>query len=706
MAGRDDRTGPVDPLDVLRERLQFVLESAAMGFWDFDIVADQTTRSLRHDECFGYDVMQPHWSYETFLEHVHPADRELVDSSFTRAMAGHGDYDVEFRVVWPDGQERWLVVRGRFVHDEQGQPLRVGGVVGDVTVHKAAQHDALENAVRLARLVESMGDAVVTQTLDGVILSWNPSAEGMFGWSSQEAVGRHASELVPAVRAQEAAQRMAEVATGATLRSLPSRRVRRDGTAVDVEITLSPLHGSAGAVIGSTAVVRDVTRQRQLEQDLQRQALHDALTGLPNRALLADRLGHALARAERTGRPVAVLVLDLDGFKVVNDAAGHAVGDLLLVEASARLVASVRPGDTVARSGGDEFVLLCEDTDAAGALEVADRVHAAFARPMELEGHRLYVTGSIGVALSPPLEAETLLRSADVAMYDAKSTGRARTSLFRSPMAQRAIDRMELSHDLRQAIDDDALELRYQPVVDLRTGRLLGVEALARWTHPQRGDVPPAVFVEVAEATGQITALDRWVLHRACRDGADMVARGLLGDTGYVAVNVGARDVAEAMIGAMVIEAVQSAGAGLDYERLVIEVTETGALGDPDISQKALRELRDLGVTVALDDFGTGYSSLSHLQRLPISILKLDLTFVGTVDADPANETIVRSLVQLAAAMGMGAVAEGVERAEQVTVLRQLGCAAGQGWLWAPALAPAALVELLQGLPDGCFDVG
>jgi diguanylate cyclase (GGDEF)-like protein/PAS domain S-box-containing protein len=689
----------------LQERLTFVLEAAAMGYWDLDLVKNRTTRSLRHDQCFGYDEMLPEWTYETFLAHVHPADREQVSTCFEQAMAGTGRYDVEFCAVWPDGTERWLVSRGHFLRGPTGEALRVGGVVGDVTARKRSEQAAAAVSSRLAGLVESMGDAVVTHTLDGVVQTWNPAAAEMFGWTAQEAIGRSLDKLVPSEGATPFLERMSAVSSGRILTGLGARRRRRDGELLELALTISPVRGPGGPVVGCTSVIREVTQQRRLERELVRQALHDGLTGLPNRALLADRLQHALATAQSSGRPVAVLVMDLDGFKVVNDAAGHAVGDLLLIEVAARLRRAVRPEDTVARSGGDEFVIVCEDADAHAALEVAARIHAALSMAMELEGRRVFIGASIGVAVSPPLTTDQLLRSADVAMYEAKSSGRSRSSLFMAQMAEQAQDRLDLATDLREAFDRGGLQVHYQPVVDVRTGALDGVEALVRWEHPLRGSVPPSVFVAVAEAAGLVTSLDRWVMQRACADGAAMVANGLLAHGAHVAVNVGARDIADGSVGQMVTEAVMAAGPGFDYGRLVVEVTETGLLGDTDVANKALRELCDLGVTIALDDFGTGYSSLSHLQRLPITVLKIDLSFVQRVAENAGDATIVRSIVQLASAMNMRTVAEGVETREQVRLLRDMGCAAGQGWFWGKAMSLQALAELLRSQPDGRFDV-
>ena len=710
MAGAEADASPAaatgsGPAPDLLQSLDFVLESAALGYWDLDLVTNSTIRSLAHDQTFGYAEMLATWSYDTFLAHVHPDDRDRVADSFTDALNGRGDYHVEFRVEWPDGSLHWLLSRGRFLHGPDGAAVRVAGIVGDITDAKVVELAARETASRFASLVDSMADAMVSITPEGVITGWNRAAETLFGWRADEVMGQSITVLVPPDRIEESRALRAAMTGARPVGEVEIVRQRRDGSLVEISIAWSPRRDPSGRLVEIIALARDITERRRMERTLQHQATHDALTGLPNRALLADRLDHALAEATRSGRPLAVLVLDLDGFKVVNDAAGHTVGDLLLVETAHRLRSALRPQDSVARFGGDEFVVICTDADAEAAAAVAERLHEALGPAMEVEGQRHHVTASIGIALAPPLRGEELMRSADVAMYEAKLTGRARSRLFESPMAERAQSQLELSLQLREAVATGALELHYQPVVDLVTGELTGVEALTRWNRPGQAAVPPSVFIAVAEQTGLITALDRWVIGRACRDGAAMVASGLLGDRGHVAVNVGVRDVCDALVGPMVVESVAAAGPGFGYERLVVEVTETAVMDDSDAAQQVLQQLQDLGVGVALDDFGTGYSSLTHLQRLPITVLKIDASFVRQITEQPHHLAIATSLVDLATALGVRTVAEGVETREQLHLLQRMGCAAGQGWLWSRAVSLPELTRTLQALPQQRFDV-
>jgi diguanylate cyclase (GGDEF)-like protein len=422
--------------------------------------------------------------------------------------------------------------------------------------------------------------------------------------------------------------------------------------------------------------------------------MHDPLTGLPNRSLLADRLSQALARADRNAQPVAVLFCDLDRFKKVNDASGHLAGDQVLVEVARRLQGTVRPADTVARFGGDEFVMVCEYADSVEACRIAGRMASSLAEPIFADGQRLYVSASIGIAVTPPLDgsAESMLRCADAAMYDAKTQGRARFRVFDTTLTDQAAERQQLTNDLREAFTTDALSLRFQPVVDLSSSALVGVESLVRWNHPTRGWVSPELFVPLAEDSGLIWALDRWVLDRACRDGVAMRASGALPAHARLAVNISSRNVTNPELVAALQHSASTAGLPLNV--LDVEVTETGIMADAPAACVVLQALRALDVGVTLDDFGTGYSSLSHLRDLPVTAIKIDRRFVQDLTVRPDDRAIVAAVVQLAQAVGLRTIAEGVETPNQLSMLRQMGCLAGQGYLWSRPLDVNGLTAL------------
>jgi diguanylate cyclase (GGDEF)-like protein len=427
------------------------------------------------------------------------------------------------------------------------------------------------------------------------------------------------------------------------------------------------------------------------------QATHDALTGLPNRTLVLDRLTHALARSRRRPRGLAVLFVDLDRFKVVNDSLGHSVGDEVLVRVGQRLQEAVRPGDTVARLAGDEFVVICEDVeDERDVLRVAERVAEAVAAPIPLYGRDTILTASVGIALAcEDTRAEDLLRDADVAMYRAKERGRARMEVFDQAMRTRMLRRLEIEHALRRALQEGAFTLHYQPTVHVESGRVISVEALLRWEHSEWGLVMPGEFVPLAEETGLIVPMGKWVVEEACRQMAAW-RRAQPGSADVsVSVNLSARQFADPNLVEIVSAALRESG--LAPSGLWLEITESVLMEEAETTVETLRALRSLGVHLSIDDFGTGYSSLSYLKRFPVDVLKIDRSFVDGLGTDPEDEAIVTAVVRLAQALDLDVVAEGVETAEQLAELRRLGCTAVQGFYFGrPRPADETLAYLVR----------
>ncbi|HMC67908.1 MAG TPA: EAL domain-containing protein, partial [Mycobacteriales bacterium] len=409
-----------------------------------------------------------------------------------------------------------------------------------------------------------------------------------------------------------------------------------------------------------------------LDAQLRHQAFHDSLTGLSNRALFGDRVQHALGRRTGTDHPI-LLLLDLDRFKLVNDSLGHAVGDEMLIEVARRLEASVRLGDTVARLGGDEFAILLEDCEIAAAERQASRVLQALSQPMWINGQQVFATASIGIAVADfTSSGGDLLRNADVAMYRAKAAGGGRFQMFQAAMYEAAARQMELTAAMRRALDRDEFVLHYQPIVDVMTGKVTSMEALARWRHPQLGLLRPKEFIPVAEESGLIVQLGSWVLREACRAAAAWPAD--------MSLNVNLSGVQ--LENASVVDDVSSAlrESGLEPSRLTLEITESVVMQHSDTNMRRLRKLRDLGVTLAIDDFGTGYSSLSYLRAFPVHELKIDRSFVAAMGGDADSLALVRTIVQLAGSLSLGVVAEGVETAAQYDALRAIGCDKIQGF--------------------------
>lgn len=576
----------------------------------------------------------------------------------------------------------------------------------DLLQEIARQRQALaDEAERYRWLVDSTADAVVGTSLAGEVQSWNRAACQLYRRAPDEAKGQPVGQLIATLRRGEVEALLAGVAERRTVSDRETTVYRPDGSAVEVSLTVSPVLDRGGQVAGVSWIGRDVSDRHRVQRAMEHQATHDGLTGLPNRHLLADRLQHAFDSSRRRGTTLALLFVDLDRFKMVNDSSGHLAGDQLLVEVADRFRDVLRSGETLARFGGDEFVVLCEDSDAEGAARVAGRLLNALGKSFRVPTGQVHMSASIGIAVAPPGDPQSLQMWADVAMYEAKSRGRGRVETFDPSMATRTKGRLELAHDLRQALADEGLALHYQPLVCLADGQILGLEALARWRHPQRGQVPPNLFVPVAEEAGLVVGLDRWALRRAVADGSRLLAAGALPTDSYVSVNLSAHTVADTTLVELVRDLLAAGVNGFESRNLAIEVTESLVMNDMEASIRALQELRELGVRVLIDDFGTGYSSLTYLRRLPTSIVKIDRSFITGVTSGHQDLAIVSSIVHLAHGLGLRVVAEGVETTAQCAVLRASGCDAGQGFLWSPGVPVQELTRLVTDLPKGRFPV-
>jgi diguanylate cyclase (GGDEF)-like protein len=463
----------------------------------------------------------------------------------------------------------------------------------------------------------------------------------------------------------------------------------------------------ADGVSGLVGVLQDVTARKALEAELEQRASIDGLTGLPNRTRFSGAVARALASAPRAGGLVAVLVLDLDNFRTVNDSLGHVVGDRLLVLAAKRLLTATRAQDTVARLGGDEFAVLIEGAaDVAAVAAIAGRITAAFADPFHVSDTTVLATASVGIATAstaaegtPAATPEALLRDADAAMYGAKAHGKSRVALFEPAMHAAALVRLQLEADLRRAVDYQEFLLLYQPIVRLETGALAGLEALVRWQHPARGMLGPAAFIQAAEDTGLIVPLGAWVLREACRQLRAWQRAYGPDAPPAVTVNLSGRQLHGEGSGERLAAEVRAAldASGLAPAALVLEITESTAMQHTEANLAALAALKALGVKLAIDDFGTGYSSLAYLERFPLDVLKIDKSFVDHVTAGGKGLVLARAIIALGDALGLRTVAEGIERPEQAEALRALGCHLGQGYLFARPLVPADVDHLLGG---------
>lgn len=552
------------------------------------------------------------------------------------------------------------------------------------------RYRAVERQALLASIAEECDEAIVATGPAGVIEIWNNAAAELFGWAEKEVVGSPLSMVVPPERQSELCEHMSRAWAGEVLGRVETVRVCKHGSRVEVSVSFAPLRDRCGQVRGVSQVIRDITQQKASERALAFQAMHDHLTGLPNRSLLEDRMAHALERCQREGTSIAVIFFDVDHFKTVNDTAGHEVGDRLLRAVASRLRQSVRSMDTVARLGGDEFVVLCEDVkDASQVDTIVSHIMRSFSEPVVLPGRQLWVSVSAGVAMGgAPSSVAQLLSQADSAMYQAK--GRARGSIGHyDPRTRPDLERRaEGSRLLRLALEAGHLVPYYQPIIDLHSGALAGAEALARWEDPLRGVVPAKDFIPLAEDLGLIGEIFEMVLAQTAKYVKQWAS---LSPSLRVAVNVSPLQLRGSGLG-QCIKAILDQG--VEPSSIVLEVTESSLLEDAAASA-VLSELREDGFGIAIDDFGTGYSSLAYLKQLPATTVKVDRTFTAQLP-DPHDLSVVMAILAIADTYGLEVVAEGIETPDQAEVLKELGCQHGQGYHFARPMPGPQFTELLR----------
>ncbi|HEY4750363.1 MAG TPA: EAL domain-containing protein [Steroidobacteraceae bacterium] len=557
-----------------------------------------------------------------------------------------------------------------------------------------------EEKERAQITLNCIGDAVVCTDIAGKITFLNLVAEKLTGWTLREAAGRPMPEVfrILDMSSGNATENTAEIAI-LQIRALhlPSNCIllRRDESQIPIEHSIAPIHDRGGQATGAVVVFRDVSAAQAMARQITHSAEHDFLTGLPNRMLLNDRIGQAIAMAQRDLVPVAVLFLDLDGFKHINDSLGHPIGDKLLQSVAKRLVDCVRASDTVSRQGGDEFVVLLSQAEhPEDAATVASRLLRAVAEAHSIDQHDLHVTTSIGVSVYPDdgREAETLIKNADTAMYQAKENGRQSFQFFKPAMNARAVERQSVEESLRRALERHEFALHYQPKISLTTGAITGAEALIRWTHPTRGPISPAQFIPIAEDSGLILAIGNWALREACAQARAWVDAGL--PSVPMAVNVSAIEFRAAgfLEGLFMI----LNETGLDPKSLELELTETALMKHAESTAAILQILRQSGVRVAVDDFGTGYSSLSYLRKFPIDALKIDQSFVRQLATGGDDVAIVSAVINMARSLKLRVIAEGVETQAEVDFLQVHGCDEAQGYYFAKPMPAGQFSSLLR----------
>jgi diguanylate cyclase (GGDEF)-like protein/PAS domain S-box-containing protein len=672
-----------EALATSEERFRSLSASAPNGIYAIDIAGRLLYANDRLVELTGLE--HDRLAGSGWLDMIHPDERERVISESGPAAPARR-LATEFRIVRPDGAVRWVRTRASPLYGRHGEHAGFVGALEDVTQELEAVRELAAREAEYRMLAENSSDFLARHAPDGTYRYASPASVAISGYEPDELVGTLPCDHI----AQEDQEAVVEY--GERLReqeeplTITYRVRRKTGELSWLETIARSVRDEAG-VRELVSVTRDVSERKEAELELSHAALHDSLTGLPNRALFLDRLGLALRRTERRSGSVAVLFCDLDRFKIVNDSLGHDAGDRLLVDVANRIGAALRPADTVARFGGDEFTILCEDI--AGEIEaatIAQRIVDVFREPFQLEDGEVFLATSLGIAIARGADdrAADLIRDADAAMYRAKERGKGRYEIFDEAMRADAVARLETESALRRALERGELRLHYQLAVDLASGAITGFEALIRWEHPRRGLLGPGAFIPLAEETGLIVGIGEWVLHEACRQAARWSHPLML------SVNLSARELAQPDLVATVRRAL--AETGIDPANLCLEITESAVMESGAATTAQLRALKSLGVQLAIDDFGTGFSSLAHLRRFPVDILKIDGTFIAGLGNEPQDASIAAAVISLAHALDLRTVAEGIETDEQLDILRGLGCDLGQGYLFArPAPAAEAL---------------
>jgi diguanylate cyclase (GGDEF)-like protein/PAS domain S-box-containing protein len=693
-------------LQQAKERLEMALDGGNLAEWHYDAATDELYAGDGWVRFLGHQVSPPYTRGAQFFTTIHQDDAAAAREAWVRALKGEApQYEVEFRALTHEGRWKWLHARGRVTErDKDGRALRLSGMVADIDVRKLAE-SAVGEADRRFRDVASVSSEYVWEAgSDWRFTYLSERAEAILGHSRAELLGRRLWDLLPL--GEERAMRdwfASHDAEGKPFRDLVHRVMTKSGGVIWQSLSGVPLFDANERWSGYRGTAADVTSRKQAEARIEQLTTRDALTGLANRALLSERTTAAIGDAARARSQLALLVIDLDRFKLVNDSLGHATGDALLRAVAERLQNALRREDLLGRLGGDDFVLLWnglksnQEASRDEAATLGERLLSILARPFTLEGRTLSVSASIGIALYPRdgRDFAELLKHADAAMYSAKEGGRAGFRFFHPTLETRVSERLRIENDLRGALSKSELLLHWHPVLQGRS-TIVGAEALVRWQHPDRGLVGPEDFVPLAEDSGLIRSIGEWTLERAAAQ-AGAWQRELPGKA-WFAVNVSAAELAQGDAFVQKVTNTLRAHA-LDGSRIELEVTERVLMSNFEENAETLRRIGELGVRFAIDDFGTGYSSLAYLRRLPIDKLKIDRLFLKSLESNAADQAIVRTIASLADTLGIAVAAEGVETPEQLERLLSLGCDQWQGHLFSPPLDAAGFAALFSESP-------
>lgn len=668
---------------------------ARIGSWYLDIPTNQLEWSKETYRMFHVSQVQS-IDMALWANYIHPADRDMVLQGWKNSLDHEGIYyDVEHRIV-VEGEIRWVRERAQIERDEEGRPYAGIGTVQDITERKHSENELR----KLWQAVEQSPSAIVITDLDGNIEYVNAAFTQATGYTSAEAVGKNPRMLHSGKTLSSTYRNMwSSLSRGENWKGELINR-HKDGTEYVQAIHVSPIRQADGSITHYMAIEEDITDRKRAEKRIHYLANFDPLTGLPNRMQLEQKAKFALSLVKRNQGNLAVMFIDIDHFKDINDTLGHSFGDLLLIELSKRLHRILREEDIIARLGGDEFIVLLPGTDASGAEQVSQKLLESVTQPFMIEQHELTVTASIGISLYPEDgdTLEVLSKNADIAMYRAKEDGRDNYRFFIEEMQNRSKRNLQLGNALHHALERNEFEVFYQPQVSLHDGRIIGVEALLRWKNPEFGNVSPAEFIPIAENSGLILPIGEWVLRTAVQQAKDWIDSGL--SPIVMAVNLSAVQFRHPALPKLVTDILNEVGLSSEY--LELELTEGVAMHDPQAVIAVMKNLYDRGVRMSIDDFGTGYSSLSYLKKFKVYKLKIDQSFVRDISTDSEDKAIVGAIIHMARSLGLKTIAEGVETRDQLEYLRNEGCDEVQGYYFSPPREGAVISAYLT---QGFFEI-
>jgi diguanylate cyclase (GGDEF)-like protein/PAS domain S-box-containing protein len=669
-------------LKELEERMELALIGNNDGLWDWNLNDNSVFLSTRWKEMLGFDGNRAFSKFTNWEERIHPDDIARVAADIQDNIDRKTEfYENVHRLKHKDGHWVWILDRGKTYYDEMGKPVRMIGTHTDITQEKEMQ---LKYAHQ-AQIIEQVHDSIVSITIYGIITSWNTGSELLLGYKAHEMMGKHIFSIYPE-KEHSILKKGMDVAKNNKKFSTEIHLVKKSNKVIPVELTLTLLKDVKGKAVGMICYAQDITERKIAQAKLRHQAHYDSLTGLPNRVLLNDRLRHGIEKAKRRGMNLALLFIDLDKFKHINDTLGHNIGDLVLKAVADRLKIQLRKGDTLARLGGDEFIIIMEDLEKEkDASLLAQKILEVLKDPVYVENNTLYVSSSIGISTFPndSVEPNDLMKYADVAMYKAKEEGRNNFQYYSHEMTELVFERVMMESSLRDAIKNNEFITYYQPQVDARQNKIIGVEALVRWNHPSLGLIFPSRFMSFAEENGLILDIDQYVMQSSMKQVKQWYDEGL--NPGVLALNLTVKQLEKDDF----LEMLQDSLKKYEFkpEWLELEITESEIMKKYESSIVKLKEVSKLGIRVAIDDFGTEYSSLLYLKKLPVDKLKIDHTFINDIPGNEEDNAIVKAIIALAKSLNLDMIAEGVETDAQRAFVLDNGCDNIQGYYYSRAIS-------------------